>query len=375
MAITPNSYFAVTGELDLFACVAQGTFATLNVISGGLNFFLPVTSLTIPFGATGQRITINPPAFPGSIVGYNNAGLIEFIISPSGYLIYDATGGALNHLFIAIQNIAGTDTFGNPFIKGIQIGPQTGPQVALSGGNPAALSFPLNDAGFPVAPLMNAVIVGSGVARFAQLATFTPKISVAGHLDFVASAFNSPNADGSSGANYLMDYVDTNGVNHIYTTLDQNGMGVSVCNQMTAADPSHANAAVSPAIAETWHDMRPLINSFVGTTAGRYPPQYRKLSDGTIQIAGNITFPGVGGPNFNSITFATLPPAYRPTNNVGQRWPVTLETNVTPIGTPNVAIDTSGNLQFHNCPTARLLATIANIEGEYPLDNTGMIAS
>jgi hypothetical protein len=293
----------------------------------------------------------------------------------TGLFIYSPAPGPGN-LITSIAPNAGTDPFGNHYPAGITQGFNTASQVEISGGSPATVSFPTNDAAFSLAdPSMASAVVGSGPTRFGQLFLSGAQIPITGHRDIVQFALNSPNANGSSTANGLLVYVPTTGNDVISAFWDATGFNVPVCSQLTASDPSIIGTASSPAIAETWHDMRPLINSFVGTTANHYPPQYRKLADGNIQIAGNVTFPGVGGPNFNSITFATLPAAYRPTANVGQRWPVSLETNVTPVGTPNVAIDTGGNLQFHNLPGSGLLATIANISGIYPLDNTGVILS
>lgn len=127
--------------------------------------------------------------------------------------------------------------------------------------------------------------------------------------------------------------------------------------------------------ADSWNDMRPLSNSFVGTIASRYPPQYRMTTDGDVEVAGFVQFPPSGGPNFNSVTFATVGSAYRPGHDTGHRWPVTFETNVAPVGTPCVQVDTSGNLQFHNCPASGMTSNIANISGRYPLDKTGIATS
>lgn len=130
----------------------------------------------------------------------------------------------------------------------------------------------------------------------------------------------------------------------------------------------------------SWNDMRPLSNSFVGSVTGQYPPQYRLNPDGTVEVVGWIQFPSAGGPNFNSVTFATLPAAYRPNSNAGHRWPITLSTNATgqvsgTVFTPNVQIDTSGNLQFHNCPISAMASNVANIAGRFPLDSSGLILS
>jgi hypothetical protein len=120
---------------------------------------------------------------------------------------------------------------------------------------------------------------------------------------------------------------------------------------------------------EVWNDMRPLSNQFVGTISGRYPPQYKLEADGTVNIGGYVQFPNLGGPNWNGVTFATLPAAYRPSLNTGHKWAVMLETNVAPVGTPNCQIDTSGNIQFHNIPASGLNGTIAAIYGRYPISS------
>lgn len=368
--ITPNSYFAVSGDKDLFACVLTGQLATLNIISGGLNFFLPVTSLTIPYGATGQRITINPPAFPGSIVGYNPAGLIEFIISPNGYLIYDATGGAFQHLFIAIQNASGTDSFGNPFQKGIQVGPQTGPQVLLAGGNPAYIAWPLNDSAFTSQPSIFSSIIGSGATRFAQVVWNSALTPITDHDDWVYEALNSPNADGSSSANAELGYYDANGVPHAWTIWDRGGMAFKTVQQLTAADPSITPTSLAPAQPESWRDLRPLTGSFVGTISGQYPPQYRKCADGDVELFGRVQMPPTAG-NFNGITWGTLLPPYRPNHTI--QVPITAVADGA--ATPVVSITPSGQLQFAFLPASVAGSTVIGIDCRYPLDSTGIIQS
>lgn len=367
--ITPNSYFAVNGKSDLYACVAAGDTANLQIVSGGLNFFLPLTSLTIPYGATGQRITINPPAFPGSIVGYNPAGLIEFIISPNGYLLYDATGGALNHLFVAIQNAAGSDTFTNPFAKGIQVGPQTGPQVLIAGGNPATVSFPLNDAAITSQPVLFGFETAPGPAQWGGLAVQGAGINLAGHRDLVMIGFNSPSKDGSSSANGEIDYVNDSGVNRSVAFWDNNGFAIKTCQQITAVDPSIIGTSTIPAVAETWHDMRPLTGGFFGTIAGQYPPQFRKCADGDVELFGYVQLPAAAG-NYNGIVFCTLPPAYRPNKTI--RLVVTAVADGA--ATPVVTIPASGQLTLNFMP-ASLTGTVIGIAGRYPLDSTGIIQS
>lgn len=370
--ITPNSYFAVNGENSLYACVVQGDTANLQVISGGLNFFLPVTSLTIPYGATGSRIVINPPGFPGSIVGYNAAGIVQFIISPNGYLLYDVTGGAFNHLFLAIQNVAGSDTFGNPFSKGITVGPKTGPQVLIGGGNPAFVSWPLNDSANFSSPAINGRIVGGAAPnRWGNLAISGSQLPTTGHRDYVMVGLNSPSADGSSFGNGELDWVDTNNNVHGWQIWDGGGIGIVVCQAITAADPSVVATPSTPAIQESWHDMRPLQNSFLGTNAGFMPPQYRKTADGTIQFAGFIRTPPTAG-NYNNVTFAQILPAYRPTAGHRVQWVVTDVADGP--ATPKIVVKEDGTLVLANM-AASIAQTTIGIWGSYELENTGMILS
>lgn len=373
--ITPNSYFAVDGKSDLYACVAAGDSANLSLISGGLNFFLPLTSLTIPYGATGTRITINPPDHPGSIVGYNAAGLIQFIISPNGYLIYDATGGAFNHLFMALQNVAGTDDFANPFVKGFQVGPQTGPQVIIGGGNPAFIAWPLNDSAIASSPAINGRIIGPGnVNRWGNLAISGAQVTNATHKDYVMVGLNSPSADGSSFGNGELDWVNNSNAVTAMQVWDGGGVGIFVCRAITAADPSVTATASSAAIPETWHDMRPLSNLFIGTISGFLPPQWRKTADGTIQFAGFVRTPPTTG-NYNNVPFTNIPAPWRPPNTGGAGRPQWCVTDVADgAATPKIVVKETGDVVLANMP-ASLAQTTIGIFGSYALGNTGQILS
>jgi hypothetical protein len=122
---------------------------------------------------------------------------------------------------------------------------------------------------------------------------------------------------------------------------------------------------------ETWHDMRPLSNSFVGTVAGKYPPQYRLMTDGYVEIAGFVRTPPATA-NYNGTVFATLPAAYRPGSNGGHQWLVSDVADGA--ATPKLQVDTTGNLHFQNLP-ASLAQTTIGIYGRYPLDSSGLILS
>jgi hypothetical protein len=139
----------------------------------------------------------------------------------------------------------------------------------------------------------------------------------------------------------------------------------------------YAQAITAVAVAQPggWNDLRPLSNSFVGTVAGQYPPQYRLNSDGTVDIAGYVQTPSGATSNYNTLTFATLPAGFRPGSNAGHKWPITDATNFTLVGIPSVQVDTGGNLQFHNLPTTGFGSHLLGIYGRFPLDSSGLILS
>lgn len=132
---------------------------------------------------------------------------------------------------------------------------------------------------------------------------------------------------------------------------------------------------VTPTAVEVWHDMRPLQNSFVGTISGQYPPQYTVTADGWVEVVGYIQTPAGTTSNYNSLTFFTIPAAYRPTSNAGHKWAITDATNFTAVGLACVQVDTSGNFQLHNLPTTGMGSHVIGIYGRYPLDSTGLITS
>jgi hypothetical protein len=122
--------------------------------------------------------------------------------------------------------------------------------------------------------------------------------------------------------------------------------------------------------------MRGLLNSFVGTISGQYPPQYRFAGDGYVDVAGYIQTPSGAASNYNGVTFFTAPTAYRPNSNGGHQWTVTGANLVSGTAAPpEVKIDTSGNFQLHFIPTTAFGSVVIGIYGRYPLDSSGLILS
>lgn len=288
----------------------------------------------------------------------------------TGLFMYSPAPGPGN-LVTSIAPQAGVDPFGNAYPAGITEG-KTGKVQAQLFANPATgigiLQYLYNDARFTNSEVLGAV---QGSPAFADLALIGPASTNPAFDDHIEFALNSSDAISSS-ANLVQFYVSTSNVLFIFFAIDCGGVQIRACSQLTATDPTTGTTA-TPAQSETWHDLRPLQNSFIGTISGRYPPQYRKLADGNIQIEGFIQCPNIANPN--SITFATLPAVYRPTANTGQKWACVDETNVTPVGTGCVQVDTAGNLQLHNWPSTGMNNNIIDISGIYPLDNTGLIQS
>ena len=125
----------------------------------------------------------------------------------------------------------------------------------------------------------------------------------------------------------------------------------------------------SPSVVETWHDMRPLSGSFVGTISGQLPPQYRLTADGCVEFAGKVQSPGTTG-NYNGTIFYTLPAGYRPNHAVQ----LVLTAVADGAATPVLTINPNGTLTLNFLPTS-LAQTVIGIFGRFPLDSTGLIQS
>lgn len=306
-------------------------------------------------------------------MAWNNQ-LISLIVLtlPGGYaglFGYSPAPGPGN-LVISVTAAGGIDPYGNPYPPGIQVGPASGPQVEITGGNPAFVSFPLNDAVFSSDPAIRGQIVGVGNPnRWGAVILSGAQIPNAAHKDYVQLGLNSPSADGSSFGNGELDWIDNSNVAHSWLSWDGGGIAVRVCQQLTAADPSITASPTVPAQPESWRDMRPLTGGFFGTISGQYPPQYRKCADGDVEIFGKVQLPAASA-NYNGIVFYNLPAPYRPNKSI--QMPITAVADGA--ASPVLTINTNGNLQFNFMATP-LSGTIIGITCRYPLDSTGIIQS
>jgi hypothetical protein len=126
---------------------------------------------------------------------------------------------------------------------------------------------------------------------------------------------------------------------------------------------------------DSWHDMRPLTNNFIGsiTTPVHAPPQYRFADDCKfVEIAGYIQTPSTTG-NYNNVSFATLPAAYRPSDPAGVDWFASSVADSA--ATPVIRAHSDGTMTMHYS-SATLAQTIIGIYGRYPLqDQNGFLLS
>jgi hypothetical protein len=271
--VTPNSYFAVSGDANLFACVAAGTHANLNIISGGLNFFLPVTSLTIPYGATGQRIVINPPTFPGSIVGYDAQGRVEFIISPQGFFLYDPTASGHN-LIYSVTAASGTDSLGNVYI---------GPGVTFYANSGGVQASAIN---------MVSAIAGNGVGNISQYAFSLGSWSQNFAFEYqptIGFVFNDPiwfgvgNAPGITFQNWATITLPVNWTNR--------GAGFPTLAARLLASPPNSAQILGEIVSPAGGFANPNVVGTVG-------PAYRPASEQPISVrllSGSPTTPPASG--------------------------------------------------------------------------------
>jgi len=141
----------------------------------------------------------------------------------------------------------------------------------------------------------------------------------------------------------------------------------------TAAAMTFTPAGISGASpVDTWHDLRPLTNSFLYPGTPLTPPQYRLGSDGMCEMIGYVRTPPTTG-NYNSVMWASsLPAAYRPPGGSAASW--TIRDVADGAASPKCNLDASGNLVFNYLPSS-LAQTTLNVAGRWPGPNATTIVS
>jgi hypothetical protein len=120
---------------------------------------------------------------------------------------------------------------------------------------------------------------------------------------------------------------------------------------------------VGPATIDTWHDFRPLSNSFLngGVAGSILPPQWRQAPDGFTEIVGAVKTPPTTG-NYNSVNWGQISvAAARP--NVGADFLVTGVADGS--ASPKCHVNADGTCQFNFLPSS-LAQTTITVFGRFP---------
>jgi hypothetical protein len=129
---------------------------------------------------------------------------------------------------------------------------------------------------------------------------------------------------------------------------------------------------------DSWHDMRPLANAFVGTIAGELPPQYRlDTANGIVFVAGCVQLPPSG--SYNGVPFMSLPTLSPCIPVIGSGWAVSplggAPNANTAAGFPRCYVASgTGDITFSGFQ-ASTNGTNVRINGQYPINANGLITS
>ena len=272
-------------------------------------------------------------------------------------LVYSGTPAAGN-LVGSWSGAGGTDAKGNPYIKGLAVGLDTGSQVLLQllSGNSSALGLPTNAAIEDTAAF--AAIVagtgGSGTGQYISLAMEGPAVTNQG--DFIVINLNSANAGSTSSANGDFDYVDTAAITHQYAYVSAAGFIVSV-GAITAVNPA-TGTVTTPATAETPHSLSGLLTNGWSVRSGGYLAQYQMTAEGRVQIDFELSHAGTSG---SSTVTTALPSEYWPAHP--QDIPCGWNSSGSPASGPTVQLNTSGVLTAFNLPSG---TTLIQLAASYP---------
>jgi hypothetical protein len=275
-------------------------------------------------GLTGTAYPQGLNVTAGTISGATFKGT-DFIINSAGAFFYNGAP-ALGNMIASIASAAGADSFGNAF--------------------------------------------GDGFTSYLAPAAFIKMVD--GGVSYHQSGFdagigsNSLNSGAMTFGMFATDGVNTHISGFDLAPQASPQMVMRLGNIIVACDPATAVGATS--IPETWHDLRPLQNSFTVPT-GDYAPQCRLGADGYVEIWGTVTLPAT---TYAAITFATLPAGYRPLHTT-QRYPIAFQAGGTP-GSARVQIGTTGNMSLQGLPTGGS-GTDVWIGGRFPLESTGLITT
>lgn len=262
----------------------------------------------------------------------------DFVINTAGIFFYNGTPAAGN-LILAIAQTAGADGFGNPYIKGVNVGAAGTQQVQmLVSGLLGLLRFPSGASFEQGIATIEAAVGGSSPAQFVSMLIQSASTTTAGAHDSVIAGFNSAAADNSSSANLEFVYVGSNGTPHEQAFLDINGFTI-LAGSIVGVDPGS-----SPATPAGWHTIALQNGYTAGTNNGFVDvPQVRQAAENKrLEFKGSLTVPAA--PN---IVWGLLPAGF-PNANFGGPFGLGSVSNYSGGTTDHIQVQNNSNLSLNN---------------------------
>lgn len=288
-------------------------------IAGGQGNLI-VTSVQSPnfvAGSAGWQVKKDGSAEFNNLVIRGTFDGADFEINSSGMFFYDGTP-ANGNLIIAIARAAGTDAFGNAYVRGIQLGePSDTAQIQLlpSAGGPGTASrvaFPIPGLGISNIPNVSAGITSG---TYGALLMSGPAMNTAGAQDWVQLIMFANSLAGNA-AHGELRYIDTSG--NVTTDALWDGSGVMI--------PSLAGQDPANGLRETWHSLGSPSATGWASQHGRY----RMTPEGETEMDINLTGSGSTGTfNYANALAAAYRPSIKRVHNLGMEGITTSPCQVT----------------------------------------------
>lgn len=345
------------GSLFCAIAAAGGTDAFGNVYGQGFN--VGVWSAATGLQAQHFGIDLN-----GKVYVVNPAQkTVTFVDTDTGViLVYNSSGQSLGNLVVSIAPVAGTDSAGNAYPQGIQIGTGNTSIVLTVGASFSVARLKSGDATDLAPGAIYATETGfASQQRFTNVVAPLPAAHAA--TAFVAPLSSSD--DGAIQSGVLMGVGTdpkssggtTTGAGQLYAGSVKVGAGFS--NGVTSA-PIYAQKT-NYFQGDGWNPMTgSYLNSFSDFGGGNVTGKYRLVASppNSVEIIGTVTHAAFAG----ALAFFTLPLGYRPATNQN----VTGGWNSGPTNTMQaMACTTAGVLTFQNAPAS---TTTCEFHGFIALD-------
>lgn len=307
-------------------------------------------------GVSGWQIARDGSAEFNNLVIRGTFFGLNFEINQSGAFFYSGVPAAGN-LVMSFAQTGGSDSFGNPYDAGVEVGSSAGVQalVAIVSGH-GVFKTPLNNALFNQDPQVIGAIGAGTSGAFGQL---TLKGAVhSGKNDSASITLNSSDSVSDANGELLYDPAGAPGPIE-YGFWDSTGF--NMIGNATGAIPG-----TSPAVNDNWNLMT-TINGWSWAGSPEAEPFYKALAapERAIQVVGRITHAAITG---NS-TFWSVPAAYQNVNSTAQIFGsciINNATNAYPTQATQAKMRLAGSaLEFVGLPAG---TTDVSFEGYYFLD-------